>query len=167
MAAVVRRARDEVRRYASGDDRPLGGYAALLSVYGATGAALSLLVGRRKQRFQLTTRDLALLSVATFKLSRVITRDPITSPLRAPFTTFEGAADIPSEVKESVRGSGLRKAVGELITCPFCTGQWVATGLVAGLMVAPRQTRVLTQLVAATAVADGLQLAYAKAAGSD
>ena len=35
-------------------------------------------------------------------------------------------------MEEEVRGKGAQKAVGELITCPFCIDMWVATGLVAG-----------------------------------
>jgi Protein of unknown function (DUF1360) len=163
--AMLRRARDEARRYGSGADRPLGGYAALLGVYAITGSAFGILMRRRRPRYGgLGFADLALLSVSTFKLSRVIARDPITSPVRAPFTRFEGQADVPSEVNETVRGSGVRKALGELLTCPFCTGQWVATALLGGFVVAPRETRLLTQLVSATAAADALHLAYAAAA---
>jgi Protein of unknown function (DUF1360) len=32
------------------------------------------------------------------------------------------------EVPESSRGSGLQKAVGDLVTCPWCVGPWVALG---------------------------------------
>src|SRR6266568_6180594 len=51
---------------------------------------------------------------------RLITKDPVTSPLRAPFTVFEGQEG-QAELKEEVRGHGARKAVGELVTCPFCS----------------------------------------------
>jgi len=138
----------------------------LLGAYAVSGAGLAALLVTRRKVPRLTAGDIALMSVATFKLSRVIARDPITSPLRAPFTSFEGPADTPSELRETVRGSGLRKAVGELLTCPFCTGQWVATALIAGMLVAPRETRVATSLLTATAVADGLHLAYSAAASA-
>ena len=55
----------------------------------------------------------------------------MTSPLRAPFTVYQGQEG-PAELKEEVRGKGAQKAVGELITCPFCIDMWVATGLMAG-----------------------------------
>lgn len=162
----MQRVRREVRRYADGADRPMGGYTALLTAYGITGGALLGLMASRPRRQipRLTPSDLVLMSVATFKVSRVLARDPITSPLRAPFTTFEGQADTPSELRESVRGSGLRKAVGELITCPFCTGQWVATALTAGWILAPRRTRLIAGLLTATAAADALHLGYSAAA---
>ena len=49
----------------------------------------------------------------------------MTSPLRAPFTRFEGAsghAEVAEEVREH---GGVKHAVGELLTCPFCLAQWV------------------------------------------
>jgi len=60
-----------------------------------------------------------------------------------------------------VRGHGAQKAVGELITCPFCTGVWVATGLTAGLVFLPRVTRLATGTFAALAGADMLQFVHA------
>jgi hypothetical protein len=86
----------------------------------------------------------------------------VTSPLRAPFTTFKGTTG-PAELQEEPRGTGLRKAVGELIICPFCVGQWVATGFVFGLVLRPRATRVAASVFVALTVADFLQFAYAAA----
>ncbi len=107
--------------------------------------------------------DIALISVATHKLSRLLTKDPVTSPFRAPFTRFEGAAG-KGELNEEVRGTGGQHAVGELVTCPFCLGQWVATAFVFGLVLAPRATRLTTTVFTALTASDFLQLAYSAAA---
>jgi Protein of unknown function (DUF1360) len=80
--------------------------------------------------------------------------------LRAPFTTYQGTSG-PAELSEEVRGSGARKAVGELVTCPFCTSVWVATGFTAGLIYLPRTTRPTVGTLAALAGADLLQFAHA------
>ena len=64
---------------------------------------------------QATLSNVLLFGVATHKLSRLISKDWVTSPLRAPFTTYEGPAS-GSEVNESPRGHGMRLAFGELIT---------------------------------------------------
>ena len=101
-----------------------------------------------------------LAAAATHKLSRLLTRDPVTSPLRAPFASYEGTAG-PAELAEDVRGHGAQKTVGELITCPFCTSVWVATGLAAGLVFLPRVTRLAMGTFAALAGADILQFAHA------
>jgi len=47
----------------------------------------------------------------------------------------------PAELRESVRGHGLRHSLGELVTCPFCMSQWIATGLTFGLILSPRVAR--------------------------
>jgi hypothetical protein len=66
--------------------------------------------------------DLALLSIAAYKLSPLIAKDRITGFARAPFTRFKGESDRPGEVSEEPRGEGLRRAIGELLVCPYCLG---------------------------------------------
>ncbi|MGI5224992.1 DUF1360 domain-containing protein [Actinoallomurus sp. CA-142502] len=162
MNTVTDAVRDQRREYSQGEDRPLGSYAATLAVYGLTagGAAVAArLTGRRPP--DLGLRDVALMAITTHRVSRTLAKDPVTSPLRAPFTRYEGVSG-PSELKEEVRGAGVRHAVGELISCPFCMGQWVATAYAAGMVFAPRTTRFAGATITAVAVADWLQLAYAK-----
>ena len=62
-----------------------------------------------------------LLGVATHKLSRLIATDTATSPLRAPFTRYEGGAGV-NEVSETPRGEGPRRAFGELIRVESLSG---------------------------------------------
>lgn len=151
---------DEYRAHAD-DDRPLGGYLGLLASYSAAFGVLALL-GRKRLPGTLSMPDLALGAIATHKLSRIITEEPITSPLRAPVARYEGVAG-PGEVHEEARGTGWRHAVGELVTCPFCVGQWVATALVVGMTVAPRFTRTFISVLVMVTASDFLQFAYAKA----
>jgi hypothetical protein len=56
----------------------------------------------------------------------------------------------------------MRHTVGELLTCPFCLGQWVGTGYVAGLALAPRAARTWAAVFTVTAVSDLLQHFYAR-----
>jgi hypothetical protein len=150
-----------VEDYAPGRDRPLGGYAALMGVYGAAVTAGAVALRRRNRPLpDVGLADIVLVGVATHKLSRRMSKDSVTSPLRAPFTRYEGVSG-PAELKEEVRGQGLRKAVGELISCPFCISQWVATGFVFGLLTAPRATRWTASVFSSLALADFLQFAYA------
>lgn len=108
--------------------------------------------------------DLGLITVATFRFSRLLSKDPVTSPLRAPFTRFEGTSG-PAELKEEVRGTGIRKAIGELVSCPFCLAQWTATAFAFGLVLAPRTTRFVAAVMTTVAGSDILQLAYSAAEG--
>ncbi|MFF3006726.1 DUF1360 domain-containing protein [Kitasatospora sp. NPDC057940] len=153
----------EARAYKGDDDRPLAGYTGLMAVYGAAvgGIAAAARAGRRELPSP-TAWDVALNALATHQLSRLLAKDPVTSPLRAPFTRFEGTTG-PAELEEEVRGTGARKAIGELVTCPFCIGLWAATACTAGSIFAPRVTRLATATLAALSVADFLQYAYAAA----
>jgi hypothetical protein len=156
------RFRAEGQAYAHGEDRPLGGYARVMTTYAAGVAGLvALVVARRRPVPERPAfSDLALTAFATAKVSRLVTRDAVTSPLRAPFTRFESAGG-PAEVNEEVRGTGVQHAVGELLTCPFCVSQWVATGFAFGLLLAPRVTRQVAATFTALEAADLLQFGRA------
>jgi hypothetical protein len=152
--------RDQARAYSHGEDRPLGSYGAMLAGYGVTvaaGVAFARLSGRRPPDPDL--RDFALMTVTTHKLARTLAKDPVTSPLRAPFTRYEGVSG-PSELAEGARGTGPRHAIGELLSCPFCLAQWIASAYVAGMTFAPRATRLAGMTITAVAGADWLQLGY-------
>ncbi|MBA3357337.1 MAG: DUF1360 domain-containing protein, partial [Pyrinomonadaceae bacterium] len=127
--------------YNGGDEMPLRSYAKIMGVYNAGFAGLLLVAhtsGRRLPE-RIAYRDLLVLGVATYKLSRLIGSDRVTSPLRAPFTEYVEPAGA-SEVKEKVRGTGIQRAIGDLLKCPYCLGPWVATALTFGLVFKPRTT---------------------------
>ncbi len=88
----------------------------------------------------------------------MLAKQPIASPLRAPFTVFDGVTG-PSELHEEVRGDGLRHAVGELLTCPFCLAHWVATAFGFAFILAPEPTRLVAALLSAEVLANFVQLA--------
>ncbi len=161
----------EARRWASGqadayrqgEQRPLRGYAAAMGVYSLLvggAAAWARLMGRHAPK-RVGPWDVVLLGVATHKVSRLLSKDAVTSPLRAPFVRYRGPGG-PAEVQEEVREhGGVKHAVGELTSCPFCLAQWVATGFVAGSVLAPGPTRLAATTFAAIAVSDSLQFGYA------
>jgi Protein of unknown function (DUF1360) len=161
----VTTAQEVADAHRDGADRPLGGYLAVLAVFSSLvvgAASLARATGRRLPA-HVSPWDVVLLAAGTHKLSRTITKNSVTAPLRAPFTRYAGSAG-PAEVQEEVRASGgVRHSLGELLTCPFCLDVWISTVFAIGLVFAPR----LTRLVAATGTAltgsDFLQLAYARA----
>lgn len=153
----------QATEYRAGEDRPIGGYVRAMGVYsGVTAAAIGMarLTGRRAPA-RVTPWDVVLLGTATHKLTRILAKDAVTSPLRAPFVRYRGPSG-DSELAEEVREhGGTKHAVGELLTCPFCLAQWVATAFVAGSVFAPGITRLATATFAGVALSDFLQLAYA------
>lgn len=156
-ASTLRKTHED---YADGTDRPVGSYAGLIGVYSAVSLGLAALVRRRGGLpDRVRGADLALLAVATHRLSRTLTKASVTAPLRAPFTPYDGKGG-PGEVQEEVRGHGVSHAVGELLTCPFCMSQWLATSFAFGLVLAPKPTRFAMSVLGAVAGADVLQFSY-------
>jgi hypothetical protein len=155
----------EADEYRQGTPRPLGGYMLIMTIFAMIVGLAGLIAawsGRRLPR-RIAPYDLALITAGTHKLSRTISKDAVTSPLRAPFTQYRGTGG-PAEVMEDTRDSGaVRHAIGELLSCPFCLDMWIATGFVTGLVFAPRFTRVMAATFTALAGADFLQLVYARA----
>lgn len=145
-------------------ERPLGGYAVLMGTF----TALAIGFGRwfkasgRELPESISARDLALLTIASHKASRLVTRDRVTAAVRAPFTRFQGDAG-PGEVNEAARGRGLRRAIGELLVCPYCLGMWMSAALTASLLVFPRFTRWFSAVLVAFFGSEVLHIAYARA----
>jgi len=162
---ITQAARAEADAYRGDDDRPLGGYVVVMAVFAAlvSGAAGLALASGRRLPPGVGPWDVLLLAAGTHKLSRTLTKDAVTSPLRAPFAHYKETGG-PAEVMEEVRStSGLRHSIGELITCPFCLDVWIATGFTIGLVFAPRLTRLIVTALTAVTGADFLHLLYAKA----
>ena len=106
-----------VAGYEGGESMPLGSFSILMSLYGAAFGGFLLASSRtgRKLPEKMGISDLLLLGVATHKVSRLLTKDWVTAPLRAPFTRYEGSTGA-GEVKEKARGRGMQRALGELFT---------------------------------------------------
>ena len=137
------------------DDRPTEpvDYAALNAVYGALLAALVVATRERGRREPIETRELVPLAAATFALSKVIAREKIGTWMRDPFVEVDHGQRQP-------RGRGLRRAVGELVTCTRCVGAWSAL-VVVGLRVAdPAAGRTVVNVLAASAANDWLQTGF-------
>ncbi|WP_333777971.1 DUF1360 domain-containing protein [Streptomyces sp. IBSBF 3136] len=148
-------------RYDDQGEVPLAGYAALASAL-ATGVGVYAMVARYRgvrlpERFP--PWDVVLLGVATYKTSRLLTRDTVTSFVRAPFTRRTGRGE-GNEVLDEPRGTGVRRALGELLSCPFCTSAWTATALVCSYTASSRLTRTVCGGLGAVTVADWLQYAW-------
>jgi hypothetical protein len=153
------RVEEEMERYGD-EDAPLGSYAGFMATYGAVFAG-ALVAARATGRElpTLSVADIGLFGVATHKLSRLLAKDKVTAPLRAPFAEFEDEGG-PAEVEERPRGRGPRRAIGELVTCPYCLDQWVAAGFAVSSIFAPRASRLTAGVFAAVALADFLQVGY-------
>jgi len=135
-------------------------YAALALGYGGLVGGIVVAArkaGRRPPR--LSVGELALYGVATFKLSRILSRDRVTAFLRAPFTRFDKPGK-DTEVLDTPVGEGMQRAVGELVSCPFCMSQWIGTAFAGGFLLAPDATRMVATGLTAITISDFLQYAH-------
>ena len=143
-----------------GDQTPLAAYAGLMTTFTAVAGGVGLVAIRSgRANEHLAWSDLALVAVGVHRLSRLITKDRVTSAMRAPFVEYQGTG-LPSELEETPRGGGARLAVGQLLNCPYCLGEWLSLAGVAGLIFAPRPTRLAATVLSVATVADILQELY-------
>src|SRR5215210_3101007 len=135
------------------EERPFAEYAALTGAFGAVLGGF-LLLARNRLPERVGFGDVARIGLASYKLGRLVAKDEVTSWVRAPVTRD-------AEAQEPER-EGMARALGELVTCPYCIGVWVAAGFSAGLVVFPRQTRFAATILGGQAVADFLNAAFVR-----
>jgi len=137
---------------------PYEAYAAIMGAFAgglAAAGVLSRLLDRDPQCQ--SALDLTVLAAASFKASRTLTRDGVSSFIREPFV--RGHAHTGDE--QPVETGDLNQAIGELVTCSRCVGTWVAAGLTTTQVLAPRFGRLLTWSLAAAGINDFLQAGFA------
>jgi Protein of unknown function (DUF1360) len=135
------------------EERPLPEYAALTGAFGAVLGGF-LLLARRRLPERVPFGDVVRIGLASYKIGRLVAKDEVTTWVRAPVTLDPGATE--------PKPRGVERALGELVTCPYCVGVWIASGLSYALILFPRQTRVVTTIFAAQGVADFLNAASVK-----
>ena len=135
-------------------------YAALSAGYGALLGALLVAV-RDHGEEPLTQEDLPVLGLATFALSKLLTKEKVESWVRQPFLEETPDGD------RRPKGRGLRYATGELLSCSRCMGSWSALGLVALRTLRPREARIVTAVLATSAVNDWLQAGFSRLCAAD
>ena len=91
VSAVKHWAHREAKTYRQGKDRPLAGYLGAMGVYASAVAGLTLLARRLGFRppDRISPWDVALLGIATHRVTRTMAKDAVVSPVRAPFTTYQ------------------------------------------------------------------------------
>jgi hypothetical protein len=133
------------------DERPLPQYATLAGAFWAV-FALFLTTNRERLPERFRPADLAAIALSTYKLSRVITKEDVTAFVRAPVTEDPEA--------QQPKRRGMPRVLGELVTCPYCIGLWIASGLTYGHVLFPREARFFTTVFGSYAVSDFLHAGF-------
>ena len=129
-------------------------YAAVSATYGTLLATLAWAALRRGEETEpIAPPELAPLGLATFTLTKTVVHEKAETWLRRPFVHEEREGRPP-------RGSGLRYAAGELLTCSRCMGTWSALGLVSLRLARPSAGRSVIAVLAAAGVNDFLQMGF-------
>ena len=133
---------------------PYRAYATIVGTFvTGLGAVSGIAALRGKPNHEISATELALLGLATFKASRTVARDKVTSFVREPFVegdAYDGDDERPTHETE------MKQALGELVTCTRCVGTWLGAGLASLQILAPRTGRLLTTVLAAGALNDVL-----------
>lgn len=134
-------------------------YAVLSAGFATAVAALAVAARRRRGEVgSAQIGELPALMLATFGLSRILVHERVAGWVRSPFVD-EGAEGRPA------RGTGVRHAVGELVTCTRCTGVWVGAGLVGTRVLAPALGQTVMSVFAAAGANALLQAGFARLKG--
>lgn len=129
-------------------------YAGLNAVWIALLAATVAAARKGGAREPVSNAELAQMGAATFSLSKAVAREKIGSWVREPFVE----EDVPG--RRRPRGTRMRAAVGELLTCTRCVGTWSALGIVGLRLAHPPTGRVVTTVLATSAANDWLQAGF-------
>ena len=102
--------------------------------------------------------SLCMLGLAAFRLTRLIVFDTITERLRMIFLEEVTENELEGETVYIVpRGKGVRKFIGELISCYWCTGIWVSGFLVAFYALYPMIAIWILAILSVAAVASVIE----------
>ena len=125
-------------------------YAAISATYGALLGTVAL-AAREREADQLSPGELVPLGAAAFALSKLVAKEKAETWMRRPFV---------DETRQRPKGRRLRYAVGELLSCTRCLGAWSSLGLVALRVARPREARVVTAVLATSALNDFLHTGF-------
>jgi len=132
------------------------GYALLSGIFNL----VLLLFAWRRRPAPVAPRDWGMLVLATFRMSRLLAYDNVMQAYRSPVAEVVPHDSGAGETTQAKPGTGLKRAIGELVTCPICNGTWIAAGLVYGLNLAPKYTRTLMAIMSAMGATEILQGAF-------
>ncbi|HEX8054185.1 MAG TPA: DUF1360 domain-containing protein [Thermoleophilaceae bacterium] len=128
-------------------------YAVINLVYGALFTGVILATRERARKDPVQLHELIPMSAATFALAKVIAKEKVGTWVREPFVEH-----VEGEAKPE--GRGLRRAVGELVTCTRCVGAWSALGVVGLRLAYPDAGRNVTNVLAVSGANDWLQAGF-------
>jgi hypothetical protein len=122
-------------------------YAALNAVWAVL--ATGMLVATRDDAPPAS--ELPVFGLAAFALTKAVAKEKVGTWVRDPLV---------DERDRRPKGTRLRYAAGELLSCTRCLGTWSALGLIALRVARPREGRIVAGVLAAAGINDWLQAGF-------
>jgi hypothetical protein len=130
-------------------------YTIITVVYMALFTLLASLVRRSTKTVEKPTgSEIFLIGLATYRLSRIISHDRVTQYLRMPFVETGKGTEQVEGTQEEPKGEGLQRAIGELVTCTYCSSVWAGTFNSAIYYLFPRTGRLFLLSMAGSGLAE-------------
>ncbi len=127
-------------------------YAALNLAWG--GLTLAVLAAARASGAQPPPgRELPLLGLASFTVAKALAKEKVGVWVREPLVEERDGDRRP-------KGTRLRYALGELVSCTRCLGTWSSLGVVGLRVLRPTEGRIVATVLASAAVNDWLQSGF-------
>ena len=117
-----------------------------------------------ERMLSITVFEFILLSLATFRITRLIVFDTIITFIRKPFHEIieEVNDDGTTATYLQIKGTGIKFWIGELLSCYWCVGVWVAAILLTSYIFLPIATSVIVYIFAIAAVASIVEAIISK-----
>lgn len=97
---------------------------------------------------------LAVLGLASFRLGRAVSFNMIFLWLRQAVDIVEAPDSSGQGANNQATGVGLKYVLGELVSCPICSGTWAAMILLGLYLITPQVGQVLVYALAAAGLAE-------------
>jgi hypothetical protein len=127
-------------------------YAAINALWISLAAGIAVAAHGRASRDPIQNRELVPMAAATFAISKAVARERIGTWVREPF--------VEQDEGQRPKGRGIRRAIGELVTCTRCVGTWSALGIVGLRVLHPEAGRTVSYVLASSAANDWLQAGF-------
>jgi hypothetical protein len=108
--------------------------------------------------------QLFIFGIASFRLTRLVVYDNVTEFIRKPFhkEINEIEADGTTSTYIEIKGTGLQRWIGELLSCYWCSGVWCASILYFYWIIWPSGSEPLIIILAIAGVAGIIETIVSK-----
>lgn len=110
----------------------------------------------------MTILTFIILALAVYRLTHFIVFDKLFEPIRKHFVTRDF---VDFQLTYTLQGGDIRRFIGQIINCYWCTGIWVSALFIVGVYTVPEITTAISWLYALAAAAALIETKLLKSVG--